>query len=537
VAAGAAERAPGEAEEDQHDEMSGVDIHEASTSRTVLNNSILLVIEMSVGMLTTLAVNVPVLRHYGPAKMNYYMIVQWVAFASTGALFGGVPAACRRYMAEMIGKDDLAMARSIYFYTLKLQTLVGLAMILVGEALVFTVSRPDYRVSSMLLVLALLPRMLTSVPSQAQLTANRIKDNLISVIVASATLAAATWASLILGWDLVGVAAAVLTSYVVELGLKAMFVQRWLGWGPQPKLERGLKRRMATFSWQGLVVLCLNFIVLDKSDLLFLQRLRHDDKLSAYFSVGFNLADKTLQVVASFVGGVGISMMNQLKSRTGNVEAIAAKGLRYCLLLASPMLFLVAGVGKPLILTLYGEKYGPAGAILSLAAVLALGKSLLPLVQLLFQTREKQAPLAVWIAIFSAVNIGLDLALIPPFGAVGATVANGLTQVLLAGALLWWAQRTLQIRWHLGRSLLTAIPAALGAAAAYWVSLIDAPAAVRLAAGLFVGGTTYVLMLRVFRTINEEDVARCRHLIERAPGWSLGPAEWLIGLVAPARGR
>ena len=102
-------------------------------------------------------------------------------------------------------------------------------------------------------------------------------------------------------------------------------------------------------------------------------------------------------------------------------------------------------MAAPSILDVFGAGFGPAvlpvrilalGAILN-ASVGANG------ILLMMTGRERTA--AVGFGIGALVNIGLNLVLIPPYGAVGASWATVGSLVTWNGILLWWSVRDLRL--------------------------------------------------------------------------------------------
>jgi len=163
----------------------------SATNRT-FNNTVLLGAEMALALAAVLGTSVPMARMLGPTKLSYYLYIQWIAMASGNIALLGIPLTTRRYMAEVLGQGDLQMARGVFRATLRLQLLISLALLIVGETLVFTLSERAYWNSSWLIVLSLAPRMIMTIPSQAHAAAGRLHYNLIAYGLASVLLVSIT---------------------------------------------------------------------------------------------------------------------------------------------------------------------------------------------------------------------------------------------------------------------------------------------------------------------------------------------------------
>lgn len=486
----------------------------SAVNRT-FNSSVLLGLEMGLSLVVVLCTSIPLARVVGPDRLGYFTYIQWLAMVSSNVVLLGIPATTRRYMAEALGRNDLPVARGIFFATLRLQALIGLAALVAGEVLVFTLTDRSYWISSCLIVFSLVPRMIGAIPSQAHIAGVRLQWNLFAYIASAVVLIGVMGFGLWAGGGLVAAAAAYAIANTVELALKVAFAVRWLGRGPRTRIDPALRKRMFTFSTHGTALMLLNIIVWDKSDFFFLKMLRNDRAALAFFGTAFNLADRAIQIVQVFVVGLGVSLMSELGHSVEKMYVIARSGLRYSIILASVLLFGLAAVGPDLIRTLYGPRFAPAGPLLSVVAAMAVGKCLMPLLNSLFQAAEKQKALVVWGCCCGVVNVVLDLVLIPRMGALGAAIANGSAQIIAAAGLIYWAQRTLRMDWSIGRSV-PGLLAGLGTAlAAYAASLPFALAPVRLVVGILAGAVAFPILLRILRVLQPEDLPRILGLTSR----------------------
>lgn len=503
----------------------------SATNRT-FNNTVLLGAEMALALAAVLGTSVPMARMLGPTKLSYYLYIQWIAMASGNIALLGIPLTTRRYMAEVLGQGDLPMARGVFRATLRLQLLISLALLIVGETLVFTLSERAYWSSSWLIVLSLAPRMIMTIPSQAHAAAGRLHYNLIAYGLASVLLVSITNIGLRSGWGLVAAAAACVVANTVEMILKLAFVPRWLPRGEIKRPGQELRRRMAKFSKQNAILLVLNLVVWDKSDFFLLRLLKRDDTAQlAFFANAFNLADRAIQIVQVFVNGLGVALFSELGRSEQRLHEIARGGLRYVLLLASVLLLGLAAVGPALVLTLYGAKFAPAGPVLTVAALFGVGKCLMPLLGSLFQAAERQKAVLVWVSMCGVLNVALDALLIPGHGAMGAAIGNGVAQVSAAVGLVYWAGRSLRVQWPLMAALPGIAAGACCALAAWGATHLAQRPVLQLAAGMAAGALAYPVFLRVFRALNADDARRFGDLASRAPGWSRGALEFSLGLI------
>ncbi len=508
----------------------------SAVNRT-FNNSVLLGLEMALGLVAVLGTSIPLARVIGPDRLGYFTYIQWLAMVGGNVVLLGIPSTTRRYMAEALGQGDMPGARGIFFATLRLQTILAGALFVVGEILVFSVTDRAYWGSSWLIVLSLVPRMIMSIPSLAHVAGQRLQSNLYAAAASSAILVGVMGIGLWMGGGLVAAAAAYAIAYTVELLLKLTLAVRWLGWGPRMKIGPDLRKRMLSFSAQGTALLVLNIAVWDKSDFFFLELLRKDRAALTFFGIAFNLADRAVQIVQVFVNGLGVSLLAELGRSVEKMYAIARSGLRYSILIASALLFGFAAIGPHVVLTLYGPRYAPAGPLLSVVAAMAVGKCLMPLLQALFQAAERQRAVVIWSCCCGAWNVILDLLLIPRLGALGAAIANGSAQLLATVGLIYWAQRALGIDWSIGRSVPGLIAGLGSAVAAYAAGSPFALAPARLAAGILAGAFVFPFLVRLLGALQPEDLHRLYGLTSRLTPVLRGRIDSLLAMMSPVGAR
>ena len=95
---------------------------------TIARNSLWYGVEIAITMVSGILTSIIIARALGPVKLGHYTYIAWLVniAGSIGAL--GVPAATGKYMAEYLGRGEPAIARAIYFATLRLQ--ISLATLL-----------------------------------------------------------------------------------------------------------------------------------------------------------------------------------------------------------------------------------------------------------------------------------------------------------------------------------------------------------------------------------------------------------------------
>jgi hypothetical protein len=145
-----------------------------SNTAKIARNSFWYGLELSFNVVAALITSIIVARVIGPQRLDQYNFVMWLTTVTTAVGSFGLPATIRKYMAECLNRGDPGIARSIYRMGIQVQTLISGSITAVGLLLVL-LSDPSQRVISGLLVLTVMPRMIVTVPSQANNAAELIQ--------------------------------------------------------------------------------------------------------------------------------------------------------------------------------------------------------------------------------------------------------------------------------------------------------------------------------------------------------------------------
>ena len=128
--------------------------------------------------------------------------------------------------------------------------------------------------------------------------------------------------------------------------------------------------------------------------------------------------------------------MVQAAASTTQLQQLAQHTLRTLFMMLAPLPVLLFFLAQPLILFLYGSEFSEATLVLQMLSwSILLSFLAVALHRFILAADEEKAALKISI-VAMAVNVGMDLALIPKFGAQGAAIASLLS--LFASLLISW---------------------------------------------------------------------------------------------------
>jgi O-antigen/teichoic acid export membrane protein len=483
-------------------------------------------------LISAVVVSVVVARAMGPERLGYFAYMTWLTNMSNTVGCLGIPMSARKYMAEYLGRGDGGTARAIFFATFRLQALIAAAVTGAGLILVYTVSDPAYHMVSALLVLPLFGRMTLSIPSQANMAAENMRANVPASVLNNVITVALVLLSIARGWGLVGVAAGMCIAHYVEFVVRTIPVLGWVRRLPHASLPRELRSRMISFSGYGMVLLVLNAVVWDRSDVVFLKALSPDIRQISFFSVVFNLSEKILLIPQTFGHAIGVSLMAQYGRNEKKLFPMVSAAGRYMFLCAVPLLTGAAVLSGPIIRIIYGHEYQPAIPIMTVVCLLAIPKSMLLPAQHLLQTTEKQKFLVGWGILCAIVNCGLDLLLIPAHQAMGAAYANGITQLVAMLGIWGFAVRVFPLSLHWGDLAKIVVSGAVMAGAVL-LAIRQLHGPVALACGTVAGAAVFLGMLRLTRVLGATDRERMEPLSHHLPRPASRVFDGLMRFIAP----
>jgi O-antigen/teichoic acid export membrane protein len=479
-----------------------------NNAKVVGRNFIFMGLEVMITLVCTLLTTVVIARVIGPTRLGYFNLIFWLTSitCSVGSL--GIPLTTFKYMGEFLGGGQKELARAVFFYNLWAQTVIAWALAVFGMIAVFTLVDPEYRICSALLVFSMVPNMITFVPSQANTAAEDAALNTRGALVGAIVYVISVAVSLLLGWNLVGIAAGVLLYRISELAVKIAPVLRSMKKVRRVPLPAGIRKRMFTFSGLSTGLMILQIVIWDRSDIIFLKLLQPDIRQLAFFSVCFSVADRLMRMPQTFANALSATQMAEYGRDKERLFKMTSQASMYVLLGALPILIGLACIGGPFVRVMYGPQYLPAIPVFIVVALLSIPRAVLMPAQTLLYSAEDLGFILKWGCVAALINVLLDLALIPNHGALGAAWANGLAQTFAAVSI--WGRVLVRYPVRIDMSALRKLAAATLAMATVVLSIVAMPlsAVMKLSLAVPVGVIVFLVTSRMFMVLQKDDRRR-----------------------------
>lgn len=257
-------------------------------------------------------------------------------------------------------------------------------------------------------------------------------------------------------------------------------------------MVRAMVRESIPFMFLGLF-----FVIYFKIDFVMLAAFKDEETVGSY-AAAYRLMESLLFVPAAFMGAVYPTLSRIYVRGKDSVLQASRKTLRYMAMIGIPIGFGTTVLAERIIVFLFGEGYLESVLPLQViiwAMVLIFLNCICP-VGLNSVNRQKLS--VVVTAVGVVVNIALNLVLIPPFGAVGTSIATTATEMVTTGLFLYFFAR------HIGHLRLlpdTVRPLLAGAVmAAALIGLSFLPLAALIVAGAMTYFACLILLGALVRT-------------------------------------
>jgi O-antigen/teichoic acid export membrane protein len=493
----------------------------ATTGRSVLGGSAWSATGKLLPQLYTLAVSIAAARFLTSGEFGRQSFIAFVELSLVMLLTAGLPIGLMRYIGETLGRDQPAIVRGLvrWAWGVELVAAAAGAGVLVLLALLGAEPTGAWALAGVACALGILHTVPSALLIGAQLWRSATIAGLLSGSVGTVATVAVLWA----GGGITGM-------FAVEAGTSALI----LAWtsvlarravtrlSPTVASPGPLRRAVTRWTLVASVGVLLNFVVWRRSELFFLDAFSSNDEIAQY-SIAFSLVvaivrlPEALAEVSSPAIATLFGAGEHARIRSGYGRAA-----RLVLIMALPLTVAGFALGPSAIRTIWGSNYSDAGTLLLIML------STFPMLPLFYIARGalvgigRQKVLIAASALAAVVDVGLAAALVPPFDAVGAALANAGAQLAAGIPIIVAARRTFgEIDWAPGALLRTAVASAAAGLAALGVVLALGGVA-GLLLGLFTGVAVFALAAATVKILPADDARWLAGALGRIGGGRLG---------------
>ena len=235
-----------------------------------------------------------------------------------------------------------------------------------------------------------------------------------------------------------------------------------------------------------------------------------------FYSPGYTLGNFLIMMIIPSLSFVLVPSLSRLydEGRLDEVKTHLKYALKYYLMVAIPFVFGATLLSRPLLVILSTPEIAAQGYLVTpviACAVLLFGVySVISLTLIL--AKKTRAIGATWI-VAAALNLVLNILLVPAMGILGAAVSTLVAYALASGVIVYFSLRqlTFGIEWH---SIAKSLAASAVMSAVVW--LIAPAQTLTVVLAVVAGVVVYAAVLLMLKGFNREELAFFKGLLARA---------------------
>lgn len=491
---------PGEREETEIE----LDAAAATTGRSVARGGAWLLFARFVPQVQLLVVSVVAARYLAPELMGRQSFISFVVSSVVIVGTAGLPGALNRFVAELQGARLGGVARSLFWWTWRIET--ALALLAGGAIVIAALAGASPRGAWLFAAIACALSIMQTVPAALLVGMQRWRNATIAGLTTGVLSVPATIAVFAAGGGIDGFFA--VEAATVALNLAWIWVlgrNALVELPPRERVPNRYRRDVLHFVGATTLFSVVELVVWRRSEFIFLAAYSVDAQIALY-SIAFAAAN-ALTRMPEVITAVTMPAVATLAG-AGEYDRIRSgywRGLRMLILVTPVISIGAAALGPEALEALYGSQYSGVRPVFLILMAPLLVLPLLSMTQAVLYALGKLRFLLIVGLAATAVNICLDLLLIPPLDAIGAALANAGAQVA-AGVpgVIYTARLFGPVGLSPGRVLRSLSTAVVTGAMAYLtVELVGGIAGVL--SGLVTGGLALALTGTFLRPLSSED--------------------------------
>jgi O-antigen/teichoic acid export membrane protein len=395
----------------------------ATTGASVLRGGAWYALSQFLPQAYTLALSVIAARFLGPAGMGRQSYIAFVAVAITGVLTSSLSLALMRYVGETIGRGGADVARGLLFWAWKVEGIFAAAAAagFTGAALAGAKPEGAWALAGAVSALGIMH----TVPTAVLVGLQRFREASIAGLTTGALGVGATAGVLAAGGGITGMFAVEAAAAALNLvWTSTLALNRLQLVAPRSETSHEVQRLITRYALISALGVILELIVSRRSEVFFLERYSTESQI-AFYSIAFAAVAALVQIPRALATAVLPAFATLYGAGADEQIRLAfSRGLRLLLLATMPVLALSVVAAPRLLELVYGSAYSGTRPVL---LILLAGIAFIPTASLsnslLAGMARVQVPLLANAAA-AVVDVGLAVALIPSFDAVGAALAN-----------------------------------------------------------------------------------------------------------------
>jgi O-antigen/teichoic acid export membrane protein len=493
-------------------------------ANTIAKNSAQNFITTALNSLSVFVVGIVLARYFGTEQYGLYSLMIWLL--STAGLVADLGAGemVKRFIAEATGKLDMnrvmGITRLVMLIRGSAAIMVALLIVALSSYLAKLFNIPTNHTSFILIAIASLFYSLTATVTGIFQGFQKYEYASLLELIKSPLRMVAIIILVLLGVGVDGVLLIYAIIYAIGLLVAVFILNRLMPihqlLTPKP-LDKSTRNSALLYCLAAMGILAVDYFLWGQGEVMFLGMFRTVEEVGIY-----NIANKIPILAIGLVPYVfGRVLMPAVAEQFGRgdmkkINQIYVTSARYLMILSFPLATGGIALAGPIISTLFGIKYASATIIMQIAFIPFAIRGLTHAVSSVIYG-IKEPSFLVKVGIFLVVlSIGLNLWLIPKYGALGAVIATSIPRVITVPIYVRFVSKKTGAAWPMRDTLKTAIAAVIIGTAAFIIQHYLGNT-LGLALGIPIGIIVYGVALLVIGAVTREDLHTFRALQKSLP--------------------
>jgi O-antigen/teichoic acid export membrane protein len=199
-----------------------------------------------------------------------------------------------------------------------------------------------------------------------------------------------------------------------------------------------------------------------------------------------------------------------------SIKRIYANASRYLMMLSFPIATVGIVMARPIILVMFGSDYEPSIILMQIVFIPFAMRGLTHAVSsVIYGIKEPVFLLKIGVFLM-CVSIGLNLWLIPKYGAIGAVIATSIPRMVSLPIYIYYVSRKINTPWPLGDTIRPILASLLMGLVLFGLQYYLSDV-LGLVIGIPIGILSYVIFLLIVRFPTQQDINVLRQIEERMP--------------------
>jgi O-antigen/teichoic acid export membrane protein len=411
-----------------------------ATAGTVVGGTLWSILQAVMVPIQTIVVSVVAARVLSTDAFSQQSLIAFVSVSATWVFAARMPAALQRFGAQLAGAGQLGMLRTLYQRTFHIQIVVGL--IICGGFAILSIIGAAPPAAWVVAGVATLAAVVQAAPSSLLISVQRWRETVLPGSISNFIATIVMVVVLLLGGGVTGyflVEAAVYAANLLWTWRLAHRVAVVLP--PAEPIEVSVSEQFRTFIRASTFFAFVEFVVLNRSEILFLDRYSTAAQIGA-----FSIAFAASEVVARFPQILTTVSLPAVANLHGAGEHDKVRNgfwraLRFLAATCPVIVVAAAAFGSDLVGIVYGPRYVAAEPVLVILLIPYMVLPMMGLSDALLWTFGRIRFLVVCGIAATVVDIVAALILVPRYDAIGGAVASDLAALTAGVPGLWLTWR------------------------------------------------------------------------------------------------